>query len=344
VNSKERFLAACRGEAVDRPPVWIMRQAGRALPEYNALREKHSFWELCATPELAAAVSLQPIKRFDLDAVIIFSDILVIPAAMGMDVEFSSGIKLDPPIRSGREVAKLRSSGVTRDLEYVAKALQNTYREIKDDIALLGFSGAPYTLACYMVEGGSSKTFHAIKSLMHKDPGLFEELMEKLTEVVIEYLKMQIDSSVTAVQLFDTWAADLAPEDFKRFVLPYVTRIIEKLSPEGVPVIYYINGIGNLLELAGRSGADVLGIDWRIRLSDVRKRLGEKQVVQGNLDPSILFAPEEVIREKVFQMLDETNGTGHIVNLGHGLNPETPLEGIQTFIKSVSDWADEKNG
>ncbi len=340
MTSKERFLKACGNQVVDRPPVWIMRQAGRALPEYNELREKHSFWEICTTPELAAMVSLQPVRRFSLDAVIIFSDILVVPAAMGVDVSFYPELSLSPRVQTKGDLAGLKTDGAVNSLKYVADVIRNVNSEVGEDLAVLGFSGAPYTLACYMIEGGSSKDYHRVKGVMYRETYFFEDLLEKIAEVVADYLEMQVESGVTAVQLFDTWAAEMSPDDFERLELPCVKRIVERLRPKGVPVIYYINGMGSLLELAHSSGADILGIDWRTGLSEVRRRLGADRVLQGNLDPAVLLAPEDVIREKVFNMLDETEGRGHIVNLGHGLLPRTPLEGIEAFVGSVHEWAE----
>lgn len=338
---KEFFIKACNFQPVDRPPVWIMRQAGRTLKEYLELREKYSFWQICKTPELAAQVTLQPLKRFPLDAAIIFSDILVIPEALGMEVQFNPKLFLRPLINDVGLIRQLDVDNVTKKLSYVADALRLVYNEVGNEKAILGFSGAPFTLACYMIEGGSSKDFLQVKEMMFHHPQVFYELMECLTLAITDYLLMQYDASVTAVQLFDTWAGILNPDDYYYFVLPYVKKIIENLkkSNPDIPVIYYINGISSLLKHAGETGADVIGVDWRINLSEVRKILGNKTVVQGNLDPTILLAPKEVIRKRVFQMLDMTGGEGHIVNLGHGLLPVTPISGIETFVNAVHDWA-----
>jgi len=326
MNAQERFLNACFGKPVDRPPVWIMRQAGRTLPEYLALREKHDFWESVKTPELAAEITLQPMRRFHYDAAIIFSDILVIPAAMGMSVGFSP-LSLSPALTKAADISKLKRPDTRKDLGYVERAIKHVRAELGTSHAVLGFSGAPFTLASYMVEGGASKNFG---------------LMKVLSDSISDYLDMQIEASVTAVQLFDTWAGQLAPEDFERFVLPHVKRIVDRVKARGVPLIYYINGIGNLLEKVKRTGADVVGLDWRIDLAEARRRLGENQSVQGNLDPSILFAPEEVISKKVFQMLDKSGGKRHIVNLGHGLMPDTGLSAVKTFVSSVQKWAEKR--
>jgi len=327
---------------VDKPPVWIMRQAGRALPEYLALREKHSFLEICTSPELAALVSLQPVKRFQMDACIIFSDILVVPMAMGINVQFSPDISLSPVIKNREDVARLKRPEMNSALGYVAQIIKNVLSEVSDSLAVLGFSGAPYTLASYLIEGGHFKNFHKTKMMIYEEPALFKELMKKIADAVGDYLEMQISAKATALQLFDSWAGELAAEDYEHLVLPYLCQIMERLRPKGVPIIYYINGIGNLLELAQKSGPDALSIDWRIKLSEVRKRLGQNQVVQGNLDPNLLLVSKEVIKQRVFEMLNQTNGKGHIVNLGHGLLVDTPLENIETFVTSVKEWA-EKN-
>jgi len=338
MNAKERFLKACNGQPVDRPPVWIMRQAGRTLPEYNKVREKYSFWEICKNPELASLVTLQPVKRFPLDAAIIFSDILTIPAAMGQEVSFTP-MSLSPAIRTAADIDSLPSPDVLGDVGYVGKAIEAVRSEVGQDFPVLGFSGAPYTLASYMVEGGSSKSFHRIKSLMYSQPDVYDRLLTKIADTVAEYLLMQIEASANAVQLFDSWAGELSVADFRQFALPYVQRIIARLKDSSVPVIYYINGIGVLLEAAAESGADVMGIDWRISLTDARRRLGVDRVVQGNLEPAVLFAPADEIKRRTFEMLDEIGGVGHIVNLGHGVLPDTPLDGIAAFIDAVAQWS-----
>ena len=338
MNAKQRFLAACNGQPVDHPPVWIMRQAGRTLPEYNKVREQHSFWDICKTPELAALVTLQPVKRFPLDAAIIFSDILTIPAAMGQQVSFTP-MSLTPAIRSAADVDNLPAVDIPGDLGYVGQAIEAVRAEVGQDFPVLGFSGAPYTLASYMVEGGSSKSYHRIKSLMYTRPEVYDRLLVKIADAVADYLLMQITASVNAVQLFDSWAGELSVPDYRRFALPYVQRIIQRLKTAGVPVIYFINGVGVLLETAAESGADVMGIDWRVSLTDARRRLGADRVVQGNLDPAVLFASKDEITRRTFAMLDETGGAGHIANLGHGVLPDTPLDGIAAFIDAVAQWS-----
>jgi uroporphyrinogen decarboxylase len=278
------------------------------------------------------------LRRFPIDAAVIFSDILVVPAALGVDVKFAGGLSLEPPIRSASDLSSLNTSGIVAKLDYVAQALKIVRRELADERALLGFAGAPYTVASYMIEGGGSKTYSKLKSLMYRQPQVFERLLTLVTNATVEYLRMQVDCGVDAVQLFDSWASELSPPDYRKFVLPYVKRIIERLSGTGIPVIYFINGVGNLLEDAQATGADIMGIDWRLSLSEVRRRLGADTIVQGNLDPGVLYADPAEIRRRTQKMIDETGGIGHIVNLGHGVAPDTPLEGIEAFIQATIDW------
>lgn len=342
MTGKDRIERACIGMPVDRPPVWMMRQAGRTLPEYRALKEKYTFWELCRTPELACEVTLQPLRRFPVDAAIIFSDILVVPAAMGMEVEFTPAPRFSATVESRSDLDRLVRFDPLHAIGYVDAALRMVRRELRDDKALLGFSGAPYTLACYMVDGTGSKGFIKTRAMMHQDPELFAALLTRLSEAVGDYLQMQIDAGISAFQLFDTWACDLSLEDYRRFVLPHVAAIFERLSAGGIPGIYYANGISNLLPAVPETGASVVGVDWRVSLTRVRELLGEETIVQGNLDPAVLFGSAQEIEERVFRMLDETGGKGHIVNLGHGLSPTVPVEGIETFVRAVARWAERK--
>jgi len=342
MTGKERFLKACRGEAVARPPVWMMRQAGRTLPEYRALKEKYTFWELCRTPDLAAEVTMQPLRRFPVDAAIIFSDILVIPAAMGLEVEFTPAPHFATTVETRQDVDNLHGFDPLDSIGYVDAALRLVARELAEEKALLGFSGAPFTLACYMVDGTGRKGFHKTRAMMYGEPALFSALLDRLAQAVSGYLRMQCEAGITAFQLFDTWACDLSLAEYRRFVLPYVSRIFADLASLPVPGIYYANGVANLLPAFPDTGAAVAGVDWRISLAEVRRLLGEDVVVQGNLDPAVLGAPSEVIEERVFAMLDETGGRGHIVNLGHGLPPTTPVAGIEAFVAAVAKWAEER--
>jgi uroporphyrinogen decarboxylase len=339
MNSRHRLLNACQRLPVDRPPLWIMRQAGRALPEYRALRERHSFWDLMTTPELAAEVTLQPVRRFPLDAAIVFSDILTVPAALGMEVAFSPQLALTPVVRDAGDIDKLQTAGALKRLDYVGRALSAVRAGAGPELAVLGFAGAPYTIASYMVEGGSSKSYHKIKGLMFSAPAVFDRLAALIADLTADYLEMQLDNGADAVQLFDSWAGELSPPDFRRFALPPVQRIVERIAKRA-PVIYFINGVGNLLADAAASGASVLGIDWRLELAEARRRLGDGLALQGNLDPALLFAPAAEITRRTHELLAATGGRGHIMNLGHGLLPETPLTGIQTFIEANAQWAE----
>lgn len=310
------------------------------LPEYLAVRERYSFEQICETPELAALVTIQPIRRFALDAAIIFSDILVVASALGMDVTYFPEMQLKPAIRKSADITRLSDSNLDHKLSYVRDALNLVRAEVGPDFPVLGFAGAPFTLACYMVSGGKHKNFYEIKVLLHQEPAVYHQLMALLTRAVISYLQMQIATSVDAVQLFDTWAGELAREDYDLHVLPYIQKITDSLRGTKVPVIYYINGIRGLVESVNQTGATVLGIDWRTSLSEIRRRLGGDRVVQGNLDPAVLYGSESEIRRRVFAMLNETNGIGHIVNLGHGVYPTTPLSGVEALLNAVAAWAE----
>ena len=329
------FLAACRGQATPRPPLWLMRQAGRYLPEYREIRNHVSFLELCKTPELAAEVTLQPIRRFGFDAAILFSDLLIPLEAMGLEVHFTEqGPQLPAPVRSEADLARLRVFDPWESTPFVC----DTIRQLEDKLGetpLIGFAGAPLTLAAYMVEGGGSRHFVELKRLLWSDAAAARTLMGKLTTTVIAYLKAQVAAGAQAVQLFDTWAGILAPADFEEHVLPYVQRIVTALRPTGVPVIYFVNGAGPLLGHMRQTGADVLGLDWRVDLRVARATLGPGVAVQGNLDPVVLFAPPEEVARRVGELLIKGGGRGHIVNLGHGILPDTPIRGVEAMLAAV---------
>lgn len=341
MNARERFLAACNRQPVDRPPVWVMRQAGRYLPEYMEVRAKHDFLEVCRSPELVTEVTMQPLRRFDLDAAIIFSDILVVPDAMGQTVTYpKGGPKLAPPIREASDLKRIKDCEPEKDLGYVADALQMMRKAMGEDRALLGFAGAPYTLATYMVEGGGSKNQEQTKKLALNEPELMDDLLERLADGVAGFLKMQIEAGADCVQIFDTWAGDLSPTDFERLALTPVRRVTAKLAPLGVPIIYFMNGIAPHLEAAAQSGATALGIDWRLDLAEARRRTGGKLALQGNLDPLVLSGPTAVVRERVRAIHDSLEGApGHIFNLGHGVLPTTPIEGVAAFVDAVHELA-----
>ncbi|MBI4698469.1 MAG: uroporphyrinogen decarboxylase [Nitrospirae bacterium] len=340
----DTFLKACRGENTDYTPVWIMRQAGRYLKQYQKIRKKVDFLTLCKTPELAAEVTIQPIDALGVDAAILFSDILIPVEAMGMDLKFleKKGPVLNPPIRDRDSLKRLSVPNPERDLNFVMETIKILRRELDGRVPLIGFSGAPFTMATYMIEGGSSKNFLHTKRMIFQSPDLYKALMDKITKTVIEYLKSQISAGAQAVQLFDTWAGIFSPSDYKEYVLLYVTHVIDELKSWqaskkiAVPVIYFVGECGGLLEHMKSAGADVYGIDWRINLDDAIKRLGTRTVVQGNLDPVALFLPQEKIELRVKDILKRAKSAkGHIFNLGHGVLPETPPENVIALVEMV---------
>lgn len=333
-----RFLDACARRPVDATPVWLMRQAGRYLPEYREIREKLSFIEMCKRPEVACEVTLQPLRRFDLDAAIVFADILLPLEPMGIGFHFApqGGPVIEKPIRSGRDVHGLRAIDPRADLDYVMETLRLVRREIDGKTPLIGFAGAPYTLASYVVEGGHTKDHARVKTLMFDDPVTFARLMELLAEVVAGYLLAQIEAGAQAVQLFDSWVGWIGPFDYERFVLPHVRYIVDKVRGRGAPVIYFANGASAMLDLVGRAGADVYGVDWRIGLDRAWEQLGPDVAVQGNLDPLTLLGPTTAIEERVADVLRRAGGrAGHIFNLGHGLVPQIDPENVRFLVDAV---------
>ena len=342
----DRFLRACRRQEVDRPPVWMMRQAGRYLPEYRAIRSGTDFLTLCKTPALAAEVSLQPWEILGVDAVIMFSDILIPVEAMGMHLELTEkGPVLDSPIRTGEAVQKLVNFDPLDATPFVFETIEILKGQLKNEVPLIGFAGAPFTLASYMIEGGTTRNFAQIKGMMNREPALLHSLLEKISDVITIYLNAQIEAGVNAVQLFDTWAGELSPGDYEEFALAYETKVLGGLhrGPEGIgtPAILYINGCGSILERMATSGASVLSIDWRVDLEDARNRVGDQLAIQGNLDPCALLGTVESIQEKVDEMLLKGAGLGHIANLGHGILPMTPVENAQAFVDAVKSTVGE---
>ncbi|MFZ1289955.1 MAG: uroporphyrinogen decarboxylase [Melioribacteraceae bacterium] len=334
------FLKACRREKVERTPIWIMRQAGRYLPEYRAVREKADFLTMCKTPELASEVTIQPIDFLDVDAAIIFSDILVIPEAMGMELIMHEGKGpiFPSPIQTESDFEKLKIIDPTKELKYVLDAVSLTKKELNGRVPLIGFSGSPWTLLTYMVEGGGSKSFSKIKKLIFTNPKLAHKLLEKLSIVISEYLSAKIDAGANAVQIFDTWAGILSQSDFDEFVLPYVTKIIANIKRTNEPVIYFPKGVHYNLDKLANCGADVLGFDWTMNLGEVRKIVNDKVALQGNLDPTVLYANKDKIKleaEKVMQSYG--NGNGHIFNLGHGILPDISPESAKILVKIIKE-------
>lgn len=334
----DRFLRACRREEVDCTPVWLMRQAGRYMEEYMEIRSKHPFLTMCKTPELAAEVTLQPVHRLGVDAAILFADILLPLEGMGIDLEFAQneGPVIHNPVKSKADVDRLRLIEAEEDVGYVMEAVKLVRRELDGKVPLIGFSGAPFTLASYMVEGGGSKAYLECKKMMWEAPEAWHALMEKLAEVVVRYLKAQVRAGAQAVQVFDSWVGTLSPADYAEFVLPHSRYVMEGLKDEGVPVIHFANNASTLLELVKQAGGDVIGVDWRINLDEAWARVGYDVAVQGNLDPIALFAPPEVIEEKVRDILARAgNRPGHIFNLGHGIHRDTPVDHVIALVDAV---------
>ena len=320
-----RFLDACWGKPVDRTPVWLMRQAGRYLPDYMRVRSKCTFLELCKTPELAAEVTLQPVEILKVDAAILFSDILTPVEPMGMKLDFVPGPVFEHPIRCMADVEALRIPQMEQDVPYVLETIRILRRELATKVPLIGFGGAPFTLACYMVEGKGSKDWATIKRMMYAAPEVYHALMEKVTMMDMEYLNAQIKAGAQAIQVFDTWGGVLSPTDYAKYVLPYTTKLINGLNRTTTPVIHFVKGAGTMLDTVAQAGGDVMGLDWHTNLGTARDTLGSAFAVQGNLDPTVLYAPKEVIEAEVQRVLAENAGRpGHIFNLGHGILPNVP--------------------
>ncbi len=331
-----RFVDACLGRPVDTTPVWLMRQAGRYLPEYRALREKVSFLEMCKDPDLVVEATLQPLRRFDLDAAIIFSDILIPIEAMGVPVEFVPEPRLPRPVRSSDEARNLRLPDPLRDTGFLMQGIARVRKALDPARALIGFAGAPFTLATYLVEGGGSRDFFQTRTWMVRDPDGFSGLLARIADAVAPYLRAQVDAGADAVQVFDTWAGELTPDDFRRFALPAARSVIERVRREGVPVIYFVNGAAGVLDDLVHSGADCLGLDFRVDLGEAIRRIGGRASVQGNLDPMALFAPPEDLRRRVASLVEAGRAArGHVFNLGHGVHRDTPLSGVETLVEEV---------
>ncbi len=335
----DRFIRACRRQPVDVTPVWLMRQAGRYLPEYQALREKYGILDIINTPELAAQITLQPIRRFELDAAIIFSDLLPPLVGMGLDLSFERGEGpiIHNPIRSQSDIARLRTPPAEETLSPTLTAIRLARRELEaHGTPLIGFAGAPFTLASYAIEGGATRNYVLTKTLMYREPAAWRELMTKLVAVVSDYLVCQAKAGAQALQLFDSWAGALSPDDYQRYALPYNRAIISAARSTGVPVISFSTGAGAMLELVAEAGGDVISIDWRIGLADAWRRIGNDFAIQGNLDPVALFAPKEELLRMADEVLRQAGGRpGHIFNLGHGILPGTPVDNVAALVDYV---------
>ncbi|HBT96648.1 MAG TPA: uroporphyrinogen decarboxylase [Desulfobulbaceae bacterium] len=333
----ETFLQACRGERTGYTPVWMMRQAGRYLPEYQKVRGNISFLELCKRPELCVEVTLQPLRRFAMDAAILFSDILIPIEAMGAELFFHEGKGpiIASPCRDAETVGRLRIAPPEQDLPFVQETIRLLRREL--DVPLIGFAGAPFTCATYLIEGGSSRFFYETKKMMFSQPRLFHHLMDKISETTILALRAQAAAGAQALQLFDTWAGILAPCDFEIFVLPYVQRVLRKLDDLDLPLIYFANNGATLLDLSARTGADVLGSDWRVDIGDAIAKAG-RMAVQGNLDPLALLLPAEELKERIGRLLNGArDACGHIFNLGHGIHQLTPPDQVCLAVDFVHE-------
>lgn len=340
LSNRQRFLEAGRCRPVDRPPIWLMRQAGRALPEYRALKQKHSFLELVQTPELAAEVTLQPIRRFDFDAAILFSDILVAAEGMGQGYQFreGGGIEMEFMLKSRADIERLDESAVTERLQYVAKALRLTKSALDGRTALLGFAGSPWTLANFMLEGAGVKEYTRAKDMFFTEPRLFGRLLEKLTRAVTNLLQLQIDAGVDAVQVFDSLGGGLPASAYAAASARWMKQIIKSLNRQ-VPVIVFAKGThGNWADLVD-SGADILGVDWNVRLAEVSAPLPASLAVQGNLDPFLLTTSPKIVAAEANRLLAEMGGRpGHIFNLGHGVPPSAKLENLECLVSTVRAW------
>jgi uroporphyrinogen decarboxylase len=341
MEMNSRFLQACQRKPVDTTPVWFMRQAGRYMPEYRAIREKYSLLEICYQPELAAEVTLQPVRAFGVDAAILFADILLpaIPLGVGLEFVKGEGPVLQNPVRTLEDVRALKPVEAESDLGYVMEAIRILRRELKDT-PLIGFCGAPFTVASYIIEGGSSREFLKTKTMMYSAPEALHALMEKLSVVFSDYLTAQIRAGAQAVQVFDSWVGALSPSDYETFVLPYSQKLLQAAQAMNVPVIHFGTNTTTLLPLMKRAGGDVIGLDWRIPLDDGWALLGDDVAVQGNLDPITLFAPLPELKARVHDVLRRANGRpGHIFNLGHGILQHTPVDNVKAVVEMVHEFS-----
>lgn len=338
------LLRALKGENVERPPVWMMRQAGRYLPEYIKLREKYDFFTRVQTPELAAEITLQPIQRLGVDAAIIFSDILVIPQAMGVEVlmEEGKGPLLPHVIKTQNDINSLFTGAVEEKLDYVMKALSLAKQQLNGEVPLIGFAGAPWTILCYMVEGKGSKTWEKAKQFCFTQPELARQLLQKITDTTIHYLKAQTKAGADVVQIFDSWSGCLSPEDFKLFAQPYLIQISDALK-DAAPVILFPKGSWYALKDLSESSGSGLGIDWCISPTMARELTSNKITLQGNFDPAKLLLPVSEIKKEVKKMINEFGVQKYIVNLGHGITPNIPVDHAQAFVDAVKEWEPDKN-
>jgi len=335
-----RFLDACRRRPTDIRPVWFMRQAGRYLKEYREIRSRHSLLEICKRPDLAAQVTLQPVEILDVDAAIIFADLLLPVEPMGLKLKFVSGEGpvIENPVRTSEDIDTLSISN-TDELGYVGESIQLAVRQLAGRVPVIGFAGAPFTVASYMIEGGPSRTFLRTKQMMYRDETLWRRLMGKLVDVLGPYAVMQVAAGARAIQIFDSWVGALGPDDYVRYVAPYSRALIERIRSSGVPVIHFGTGTGGFFRELHAAGGDVLGLDWRVNIDQAWMEISYRSAIQGNLDPAILFAPLPELKARVHELLKRT-GTrpGHIFNLGHGILPETPVDNVKAVVDYVRNF------
>ncbi len=342
-NPNHPFLAACRREKTPYTPVWLMRQAGRYMKEYRELRAKFSFLDLCKRPDLAAEITVTPVERLGVDAAILFADILLLLEPMGVGIEYSKedGPLIHSQIVTQTDVEKLQEFDPEEALPFVLEAVRKSRAALNGKVPLIGFSGAPFTLASYLIEGGSSRNYIRTKTLIYSNPGAWRGLMERLSTAVGKYLNAQISAGVDAVQLFDSWVGCLSPDDYQRYVLPYSRATIAALTP-GIPVIHFSTGTAGLLQSIRAAGGDAIGVDWRVRLDEAWQQIGYDVAIQGNLDPAALLAAPKEIRDRVAEILQRAGGRpGHIFNLGHGVLPETPVEHVAAMVEAVHELSSQ---
>jgi len=338
------FLKACRRQPTEYTPIWLMRQAGRYMKEYRALRKKYSFLEMCKNPEVAAQVTLQPLDKFKLDAAIIFSDILIPLEPMGVEFEFAKGEGpvFHRPVREMKDVERLKIIEPEEEIPFLMESIRIVRRELEGKIPLIGFSGAPFTLASYMIEGGHSRNYTLTKGLMYQNRPAWNLLMEKVSEVLIRYLNAQVRAGVQALQVFDSWVGCLTPGDYEEYALPYSKRVMDGVN-KSVPLIHFATSSSTLLERMKQAGGNVIGVDWRVNLGEAWARIGYDVGIQGNLDPVVLLGPVNLIKKEVKRILDQAEGRpGHIFNLGHGILPNTPVDHVAALVDMVHEYSSRK--
>lgn len=334
------FMRACRRESVPYTPIWLMRQAGRYMKEYREVREKHTFLELCKKPELATEVTVYAAERLNVDAAIIFADILLIIEPMGINLEFAKGDgpKIDNPVRTAEDVDRLREMETADELGYVLEAITQTRAALKPNVPLIGFSGAPFTLASYIIEGGGSRNYVHTKRMMYADKGAWDEMMRRISRSLVKYLNAQIEAGAQVVQLFDSWVGCLSKDDYREYVMPHTKSVIDGVKD--APVIHFGTGTNHFLESLTEAGGDCIGVDWRINLDDAWKRIGYDKAIMGNLDPVTFYAEKDFILAQAKRILDEAeNRNGHIFNLGHGILPTTPVDNVIALVDAVHEMS-----